>query len=137
MFCTGSHVFCLFRYDTAVDPALIKIFAQNKPDCIKLMDVDNELLDDMLLQNVAGARSDGMQLLREGLVGMPEVRPVAVPAVRPAPVAVPAVLPQPVAPAGVAMMPAMMPAGVGGPVYNFSAGANITINMINAPAPPL
>jgi hypothetical protein len=114
-----------------VDPALIKIYAMNKPDCIKLMDVDMEILELALLDQVGVAQVDGMDFMREGLVGLPPVRPASV-LVPVAPQILPVVpLPQPMVPAGIPMPPVAM----GAPVYNIAAGANVTINIINGPAP--
>ena len=127
-----------------MDPALIKIFAMNKPDCIKLMDVDMKILELALLDQVGVPLVDGMEFMREGLVGLPSVRPAHVmvpdaPQVLPVapqlqPLApAPWILPvapqlQPLAPAGMPMLPVS-------PVYNIAAEVNNTINIINEQAP--
>ena len=114
-----------YRYFTPVEPDMIKLYAVNKPASIKLMDVDMEIFKDALLCKVDTAHNGKLAFMRDGLVGMPAIRPVAASTLIVATTSV-------AAPAQ-ASMP--MFSGVahshGAPTYNFAAGSHVTFNVIS------
>ena len=104
---------------------MIKLYAVNKRASIKLMDVDMEVFKDALLSKVDTAHNGKLAFMRDGLVGMPAIRPVAASTLIAARKSAAAP-----AQASIAMLRGLSHSH-GAPTYNFAAGSHVTFNVIS------
>ena len=115
----------LHRFFTPVDQSFVKLIIQNKPPLLVLMDIDMEVYEKALLKNVDEGVDAKLAFIREGRVGLPEVR-TEVDHLKEH------ILPIPDAPVVVSETHGVTVPSVAGcaPIFNFNAGSNVTINMV-------